>query len=193
VCEHAGVFPARSLLLSLAAAALLTGCSSSDTPPLPPGPAPLQRAALDWVERYPSEGPALVFRAERFAVTSSGWQAEIALENDTKTAWQLVEDPTTAFGVMLFTTDDVGEVEARTRDDDLPGLRAAQSFDPSLPTSLPPGGSWRGRISAPGNLAAGLYVRIVFGRLVAVGDAPDGIPAQFSWITDHSYRLRDSD
>ena len=122
-------------------------------------------------------------------MTASGWRAEIGLENDTSTKWRLVESPTTGFGVMLFPSGEVSKVESRSRDGDLPGLREAWTFDPPLPSSLPPGGSWHGTISAPGPLAAGLHVRIVFGQLVAVGDAPSGMPAQFSWITDHSYRL----
>jgi hypothetical protein len=183
--------PARWVLAAVAACALAGGCSSSDsTTPLPPGPAPPQQASLDWVERYPADGPALVFRAARFAVTRTGWSAEVGLENRTKTTWALIESPTTGFGVMLFTSDEVAEVESRTREDDLPGLREARSFDPALPASLPPGAGWHGTISAPGKLAAGLHVRIVFGRLDAVGDAPDGMPAQFSWITDNSYALR---
>lgn len=183
---------ARNVLLALAAAALLTGCESSNAPPLPPGPASPQKVTLDWVERFPSEGPGLVFRAHGFEVTSSGWQAEVELENDTATSWRIVESPATSFGVMLFTTDDVSEVEGRSRDGDLPGLRSAQSFDPPLPTSLLPGGTWRGTIAAPGRLAASLHMRIVFGQLVAVGEPPESMPTEFSWITDNSYELRDT-
>jgi hypothetical protein len=144
------------------------------------------------VERYPAQGPALVFSAEHIEVTKSGWRAEIGIENRTSTSWRLVEMPTTGFGVMLFPTDEVSEVESRSSGGDLPGLRAAQTFDPPLPPSLVPGGSWHGTIAARGPLAVGLYARIVFGQLVAEGDAPDGLPAQFSWITDNSYRLQDA-
>ena len=91
---------------------------------------------------------------------------------------------------MLFPTDEVSEVESRSSGGDLPGLRAAQTFDPPLPPSLVPGGSWHGTIGAPGPLAVGLYARIVFGQLVAEGDTPEGMPAQFSWITDNSYKLQ---
>lgn len=181
---------ARRVLLVLAACALLSGCGSTETPPLPPGPAPPQRASLDWVEHYPADGPALVFSARGFEVTPTGWRAQIGLENDTATTWSLVQSPTTSFGVMLFTSDQVAEVEARSRDSDLPGLRPARSFEPPLPGTLPPGRSWHGTIAAPGKLAAGLYARIVFGQLVAEGDVPDGLPRQFSWITDNAYALR---
>jgi len=190
VCEHAPMPPVRSALLALVAVTLLAGCGSSQPPPLPPGPAPPQEAELHWVERYPAQGPALVFRAEHFEVTKSGWRAEIGLENWTSTSWRLVETPTTGFGVMLFPTDEAAEVESRSSAGDLPGLRAAQTVDPPLPPSLAPGASWHGTIAAPGPLAVGLYARIVFGQLAAEGDPPDGMPAQFSWITDNSYALQ---
>ena len=130
--------------------------------------------------------------ATRFEVTKSGWRAEIGLENETSTSWRLVESPTTGFGVMLFPTDEVSEVESRSSGGDLPGLREAQSFEPPLPPSLGPGESWHGAIAARGPLAAGLYARIVFGLLSASDDVPEGLPAQFSWITDHAYKLKDA-
>lgn len=182
--------PARRVLLLVAVCALASGCGSTDTTALPPGPAPPQRAALDWVERFPSNGPALVFSAQGFEVTPTGWRAEIGLENRTAATWSVIESPATSFGVMLFTTDRVAEVEARNRDGDLPGLRTARRFDPPLPGTLPPGRSWHGTIAAPGPLAAGLYVRIVFGRLVAEGERPAGMPADVTWITDNAYRLK---
>jgi hypothetical protein len=183
---------ARRLALVLTACALLTGCSSGESPPLPPGPAPPQASELHWGERYPAHGAAVVFSATRFEITESGWRAEIGLENQTSASWRLVEMPTTGFGVMLFPTDDVSEVESRSSSGDLPGLREAQTFDPALPPSLGPGESWHGTIAARGPLAAGLYARVVFGLLAVVGDTPEGMSAQFSWITDHSYRLRDA-
>lgn len=184
-------FPSRSLaVVALAVAALAGGCGSSAPPPLPPGPAPPQKAALHWVERYPETGPALVFSARSFEITKTGWRAEIGLENDTRTTWRIAETPATAFGVMLFTTGELDEVEQRSRDDELPGLRPARSFDPPLPERLTPGATWLGTMSAPGPLAAGLHVRLVFGRLVAVGTPPEGTPTEFSWITDNSYVLR---
>ena len=191
MCEHARM-PSPKPLLVLLVAASLAGCGSGTTPPLPPGPAPPQRAALGWDEHFPADGPSLVFSADAFEVTPTGWRAEIGLENDTATTWSLVESPTTSFGVMLFTSDEVAEVEARNRDGDLPGLRAAQTFEPPLPGTLPPGRSWHGTIAARGKLAAGLYVRIVFGQLVAEGERPDGMPAQVTWITDNAYLLKDA-
>jgi hypothetical protein len=188
--------PPRAVLATgLVAGALalsLAGCGSEPAPPLPSEAAPPQTAELDWVERLPETGPALVFRVRRFAVTDGGWEADVEVENRTDIPWRLPgaeEAVPTSFGVMLFPTAELDEVEDRSRKGDLPGLRAADDYTPALPPRLAPGDSWRGTIAARGALAAGLYVRIVLGPFVAVGDTPDGMQATFSWITDHTYRL----
>ena len=92
---------------------------------------------------------------------------------------------------MLFATGELDEVEQRGADGDLPGLRPARSFEPALPAELDRGDSWRGTVGADGALAAGRYVRVVFGPFVTEDEPPEGMPTQFFWITDHAYRLRD--
>ena len=112
----------------------------------------------------------------RFAVTEQGWEADVEVENRTGVPWEMGEDPVAveqSFGIMLFATGELDEVERRSRDGDLPGLRTAQEFDPTLPARLGPGSSWRGTSRRRGSLAAGRYVRVVFGPLIAVGDPPD--------------------
>ncbi len=182
-----------SIVLVLAAVSLAAGCGSSSPPAPPAAAATPQSAELDWEERSPETGPGLVFRVRRFAVTERGWEADVEVANRTGIPWEMGEDPVAveqSFGIMLFATGELDEVERRSRDGDLPGLRTAQEFDPELPARLAAGSSWRGMISARGSLAAGRYVRVVFGPLIAVGDPPDEMPAQFVWITDNAYRLR---
>jgi hypothetical protein len=173
---------------------LVAGCGGDDTPtPLPTEAAPPQAAELGWTEQLPKTGDALVFRVHRFAVTKTGWEADVEVENRTDIPWRLpgaVDAVPTSFGVMLFRTDDLEEVESRSADGDLPGLREASTYTPRLPARLSPGARWRGTIAAPGSLAAGLYVRLVLGPFVAVGDQPDGMERAFSWITDHAHRLK---
>ncbi len=193
VCEHCRVQRPVAVLVALGAVLLVTGCSSGGAAPVIPSAAPPQAAELAWVERSPATGPALVFSVRRFAVTDGGWTSDVEIENRSGIPWALGADPVAveqSFGIMLFATGDIDELERRNQSGDLPGLRAARRFDPALPARLEPGASWRGTISAPGSLAAGRWVRVVFGPLVAVGDPPDGMPARFVWITDHAHRLR---
>jgi len=180
--------------LVLVVAVLLPGCGGDGTPlPLPTEAAPPQAAELGWTEQLPKTGDALVFRVHRFAVTEDGWEADVEVENHTDIPWRFpgaVDALPTSFGVMLFRTDDLDEVERRSADGDLPGLREASTYTPALPARLAPGARWRGTIAAPGSLAAGLYVRFVLGPFVAVGDPPEGMERGFSWITDHAHRLK---
>ena len=177
------------------ATGILSGCRSEkdgSTTPAASAAGP-QSAELGWKEQTPPTGRALVFRVHRFAVTEAGWEADVEIGNRTTIGWQLGADSVAveqSFGVMLFATADLDEVEQRGRDGDLPGLRPAQTFDPSLPERLAPGRHWRATVSAKGPLASGRYLRVVFGPLSAEGDPPEGMPDDFVWITDHAYLLR---
>ena len=193
VCEHGRVQRPVAVLIALGVVLLAAGCGSDGTPPIIPEPAPPQAAELAWVERSPESGPGLVFRVNRFAVTKTGWESDVEIENRTDISWSLGENPVAveqSFGIMLFATGDMGELEERNQDAELPGLRAARRFVPALPARLRPGDGWRGTISAPGSLASGRWVRVVFAPLVAVGDPPDDMRSRFVWITDHAYHLR---
>ena len=181
-----------AVVLAAVAVALITGCSS-DEPRVPPSTAaPPQSAELGWEERAPAEGAGIVFRVHRFAITAAGWEADVEIENRTSIAWR-TGDPLAvdqSFGVMLFVTGELDEVERRMSSGDLPGLRPVQTFEPSLPSRFVPGQRWRGTISARGTLAAARYVRIVFGPLIADGRPPEGLGRVLVWITDHAYLLR---
>jgi hypothetical protein len=182
-----------AVLVALGILTLATGCGSSGNAPPAAVAAPPQAAELAWDERTPDTGPGLVFRVHRFAVTERGWEADVEVENRSGIPWILGEDPvavTQSFGIMLFATGDLDEVEQRSDASDLPGLRPARTFVPKLAPRLAPGAVWRGTIAAPGTLAAGRHVRVVFGPLVAVGKPPEGVPRHFVWITDHAYLLR---
>jgi hypothetical protein len=90
---------------------------------------------------------------------------------------------------MLFPNDDLDELEQRSKDGSMPGLRGATGYRPQLPLVLESGKQWAGKISAPGALAAGRWLRVSFGTLTALGDPPEELPAQLSWITDHAHQL----
>src|SRR3970282_2617861 len=103
------------------------------------------------------------------------WRARVAFANETDVAWA-IGDPRAAagvpFGVMLFASGDLDELERRNRDRSLPGIRNARTVSPAPPAALAPGARWEGTISAPGALAAESWVRLSFGPLAARETAP---------------------
>lgn len=152
-----------------------------------------QRAQLGWRETLGSGRERLVFAVESLEVVPGGWRARISLENDTSIAYGVGDPRATidrSFGLMLFSSGDVAELERLNASGELPTLRRADRYAPELPAVLEPRSSWEGVISAPGALVAGSWARVVFGALVAVGKTPDGLPERVVWITDHAYRLR---
>ena len=183
----------RSALLLGVMVPLLAGCGSAATTFVPSTKAPPQRHQLAWREQYPGTRPALVFGVRALTVTSTGWKAEISVENTSPVTWEVGGARSTldrAFGLLLFPTGDLEELERRNRAGTLPVVRSATMFEPPLPSSLEPGTSWRGVISAPGPLAGGLWARVSFGPFASVGDPPAGAAPQIVWFTDHAVRLR---
>jgi hypothetical protein len=179
------------VLLTLVLLAL-TGCGAGDDPVPVAVRAGPQSAKLNWTEPWPAKQPALVFKVASFTVTPSGWSAQISVQNTSDIGWAVGGpryEAELAFGVMLFPNDDQEEFQDRVRNNDLPAIREATSYVPALPAVIKAGQSWSGVISAPGALAAGLWVRIAFGPLRSVGEAPDGAVPVVQWFTDHAHRL----
>ncbi len=181
-----------ALALSLVAVTVV-GCGSGESPSVPAAvKAPPQTARLGWEEHYPAGKAALVFGVSSFTVTSDGWTADLSVENRSQVGWE-VGDPrdaaSRAFGVLLFPTDDLDELDRRNRSGDLPAIRQATSYTPALPLVLRPGQTWRGTIAAPGALAGGLWVRLSFGPFTSVGEPPEGAQPQVVWFTDHAHQL----
>ena len=151
-----------------------------------------QSASLDWRETHGTPGEQLVFSVHSLQVTPNGWRVGVALENRSSVAYELDPGATfnRSFGVMLFSTGRIEELNELNASNSLPAERPAVRFEPSLPAILEPDASWTGTISAPGSLAAGNWVRIVFGTLIAVGNPPEELGGTVVWITDRAYRLR---
>jgi opacity protein-like surface antigen len=182
-----------ALALALAVALLATACAEEAPPPRPPAAAAEpQSRELDWSERYTEGGNTITFRVHSFDVLENGWRADIAMTNDTPTRFEVGGAGATlggAFGVMLFGSGDLRELEQRNAAGELPGIRLAETFRPKLPLVLEPGATWSGAMEARGALAAGRWVRVVFGALVPVGEPPEGFPPTLVWITDHVFQL----
>jgi hypothetical protein len=159
------------------------------TPSVAAGP---QSAILGWRETYGSGSERLVFTVDELEVTTTGWAARVGIDNASSVGWELAPNatPDGTFGLQLFETGDEDELERRNKDGTLPAVRAAERYEPELPKLLEPGAGWNGTISARGALAAGAFVRVVFGTLVAVGKPPEELDEMLIWITDHAYELK---
>lgn len=182
----------QRLLLLVLVALFAVGCGSQSKPIAPARAAPPQTADLGWSEHYDGTAGRLVFGVSRFEVLENGWRADISITNKTTVRYS-IGDPQASidrlFGLMLFKTGDLRELEQLNRAGELPAARRADGFRPELPLVLEPGQTWKGTMSARGALAAGRWMRVVFGPLVAI--AADS--QQLTWITDHAYLLRGGD
>jgi hypothetical protein len=165
------------------------GCSSESKPIAPAQAAPPQAADLDWNEHHDGDAGRLIFGVSKFEVLAEGWRADISITNRTTVRYSIGDPEASidrAFGLMLFRTGDLRELEQLNRAGELPPARRADRFQPELPLVLEPGKTWKGTMSARGSLAAGRWLRVVFGPLVPI--AADEQP--LIWITDHAYLLR---
>lgn len=149
-----------------------------------------QQAVLSWRESYGDGARRLRFEVARLDVSAEGWSALIAIENATGTPFELGRRPLSLrFGLMLFANGLQATLDEANRAGALPPLREAVTIEPPPPDVLAAGARWESTIAAPGALAAGSYVRVVFGTLVAVGDPPGEMLPTVVWITDRAYRL----
>jgi hypothetical protein len=202
VCEHAPGMSRTAIIVLVALGAALAGFAFSSTADrlrngdsdvetsVAAGP---QTAELGWQETYGEPGERIVFTVDGLEVTERGWRVKLGLRNATSIAYSVGDPRATldrAFGLMLFSTGTLEELERLNAERRLPAVRAAASYEPQLPAILEPGSSWEGTIAAPGALVAGSWARVVFGALTAVGPPPEGLDERVVWITDHAYRLK---
>lgn len=182
----------RTVLLALVLVAAGCGAEAVERPRPEPRAAGPQQAELGWRETYPDRTrERLVFEVQSFEVTTAGWSARIALTNETSVPFAVRPSAgASRYGLMLFATGDLRELEEAGSAGRLPLVRPPDELEPPPPRVLAPGATWRARLAADGSLPADGYVRVVFGPLVAEGDAPEGMDPEVVWITDRSYRLR---
>jgi hypothetical protein len=170
---------------------VLAGCGTvaREQPELR-GRAEPQQATLGWREAYGDGARVLRFEVASFEVRRDGWAARVAIENATGIPFELGRQRLALeFGLMLFSDGRQETLDEANRAGTLPQLRAAVTIEPPPPDVLAVGARWESTLAAPGALADGSYVRVVFGTLVAVGDPPGEMQQSVIWITDRSYRL----
>src|SRR5215210_3694966 len=130
--------------LGLLAVALLAGCGAHREPETVPAahPAEPQQTQLHWRESYPSSGQRLRFAVDRLVIGTDGWSAEIAVTNSTGIPFELGQPADLVFGVMLFKTGRLDELQDATETSGLPPLREATTIEPKPPHILGPNATW---------------------------------------------------
>jgi hypothetical protein len=96
----------------------------------------------------------------------------------------------TYFGLEPFRTSSWREVVERAEAGAAKPRTIAERFRPALPRRLPPGRGWSGEFSGLGGLPAGVPIRVVLGRFVAIGQAPSELSGGFLCISERVIRLR---
>ena len=145
---------------------------------------------LDWLESYPSTGERLLFAVQALSVHADGWSVRIGITNATRRSFELgLNRSQLSFGLMLFATGELDELEQANREGRLPSVRLATAMEPPPPDLLAPGATWRSTLSGQGSLADGSWLRVAFGPLQVVGEPPAGMHPVVRWITDRSHRL----
>ena len=88
-----------------------------------------QAAELGWRETYGPPGEQLVFSVDSLAVVENGWRVRLGVENGTSIPYELGDPKATldrSFGLMLFSTGDLEELQARNTEGTLPAVRPAE-------------------------------------------------------------------
>ena len=163
---------------------LLAGCGSSPAGPELAPPAKARTYRLGWIEHYRSAH--FTFRVERVAVTAEGWQAKVAVDNNSKTAFRLAER---SAGLVLLDTHKRSEIRRLTGDlQHPPPALKPDRISPEPPPALGPGASWSATISGGEILRHGSVVRVLFGPFSSI-ERYRAETEDVQWVTDHSIRI----
>lgn len=133
------------------------------------------------------------FRLEirRLVITGQGWRVEARVTNSTATIWTIGRPHVpegTKFGLFVAAT--VRELQATRLEASgrtTPPL-IANSFAPPVPRLLRPGDSWSGSFAGTGEIPAGSFVCVAFGRF-STDTPPPGFPDRLMAITSAPIRL----
>lgn len=116
----------------------------------------------------------MTYTVDSLTFGAKSWSAHISFSNVSHATIGVRSE----FGVAFY-------ADARTTTlSRMVGFAPATTFSTKLPTSLKPGGSWRGTIGGAGRLTSNqrVYARVVFGPFSGV----PGQSASIVWITDHA-------
>ncbi|HXV03771.1 MAG TPA: hypothetical protein VFP24_09390 [Gaiellaceae bacterium] len=172
------VYPWLLVLVALA------GCSGIQHPTLAPAATP-RDVDLGWVERYAAG--QFTFRVGQFAVGPDGWQANVAVTNNSTSPYRISPQ---SFGLVPLDTTSQAELKRLTEDlTRTPPALQPVSVTPAPPPLLAPGETYRGTIEGSEALRSGTVLRFLFGPFTRpeARDVTQG--ADVLWVTDHAVRI----
>ena len=153
--------------------------------------APPQRIHVGIRELDGRGGSGFVVTVRTLVLTRAGWAVDASVRNATTTSW-LIGRPHSSAGTKfgLYVGRSPGELRPSSLERHVrttPSL-LADRFDPPLPRILRPNGSWSGRYSGRGSIAARSYVAFAFGRFLT-DRPPPGFPRRLIVVTSHAIRV----
>jgi hypothetical protein len=154
--------------------------------------APPQIIRVGTSELDGSGGVGFRLDVRRLQITPSGWRVHAKVTNATPTRWTIGR-PHTSDGAKfgLFVAQTARELRASRLEASgrtTPPL-VANAFDPPLPRSLAPGASWSGSFAGTGQVPAGSFLSVAFGRFSSASP-PRRFPAGLLAVTSVPIRVR---
>jgi hypothetical protein len=152
-----------------------------------------QTANLNWHENCGTSADPIPISTRRLVVGKGVWRVALSFRNRTRVTLFVMRPHfpgSTYFGLEPFRTSSRREVIERAETGSGAKPRTiAEHFSPLLPRRLPPGQGWSGEFSGRASLPAGVPIRVVLGRFVAIGPAPSELFHGFLCISERVVRL----
>lgn len=176
-------------LVGVGLALATAGCGSTSSGKV----ARPQTANLGWHENCGTRTDPLPISTRRLVVGKGVWRVDLSFQNRTRVTL-FIQRPHfpggTYIGLEPFKTSSRREVLERAASGAGAKPRTiAERFDPPLPRRLTPGQGWSGEFSARASLPAGVPIRVVLGRFVALGRVPSDEFRGFLCISERAVRL----
>lgn len=154
---------------------------------------------VNWQEYKGLVGGKLQFHVTKIVVTPRSWSVSMTVTNASPYTIAITKPPTIPAGPFkgLWDYRVAGfglAAYAPPSRVSTGGWRIGMSdhATPSIPSSLGPRASWKGVFSGKTKVPQKTELRLTFG-LFTITDAPDeskrSVGTQFSWLTDHRFRL----
>jgi hypothetical protein len=152
-----------------------------------------QTANLNWHENCGTRADPIPIATRRLVVAKGVWRVALSFRNRTRVTLFVMRPHfrgDTYFGLEPFRTSSRREVFERAEAGAGAEPRTiAERFSPALPRRLPPGRGWSGEFSGRAALPAGVPIRVVLGRFVAIGHAPSELFHGFLCVSERVVRL----